>query len=184
MRKLPLLFALLMISLTACLSDENTWTKNEGWRKANNAWLDEQANKKNPDGTPYYTRIVAPWDYQAYILIRYINDTTLTENNLKPIYNSTVDVKYIGRIYTDEAFDSSYLSTSPADSVSRFGVNNVIGGWTLALTKMHIGDSCEIVIPYAQAYGNTSQGSLIKPYSNLRFNVRLVDIPAYEKPVP
>ena len=115
-------------------------------------------------------------------MIKYFNDKALTENNLSPLYTSTVDVKYIGRLYDDVAFDSSYTSTSPADSVTRFKLNNLIEGWVVGLTDMHIGDSCELIIPYEFAYGATGSSS-INPYSNLRFNLKLVDIPGYVIPV-
>ena len=57
----------------------------------------------------------------------------------------------------------------------------MIAGWKLAVQNMHVGDSVEVLIPYAQAYGTKSNG-VIKPYTALRFNLRLVDIPYYELP--
>jgi FKBP-type peptidyl-prolyl cis-trans isomerase FklB len=44
---------------------------------------------------------------------------------------------------------------------------------------MHVGDSVEVVIPYQLGYGTTITGS-IPPYSMLKFNMRLVDIPYYQ----
>ncbi|MDE7125880.1 MAG: FKBP-type peptidyl-prolyl cis-trans isomerase [Muribaculaceae bacterium] len=44
---------------------------------------------------------------------------------------------------------------------------------------MRVGDTAEVLIPYSMAYGMSGSGS-IPPYSNLRFNVRLVDIVNYE----
>ena len=46
---------------------------------------------------------------------------------------------------------------------------------------MYVGDSAEIICPYNMAYGESYVSSLIQPYSALRFNVRLVDVYAYEK---
>ena len=97
--------------------------------------------------------------------------------------NSTIDMKYHGRLITGEAFDSSYLRTQPRDSIFRTKLNNTINGWIIGVSQMHIGDSCTIVIPYLQGYGASGSGSGIKPYSNLIFDVKLVDIPGYEKPV-
>lgn len=184
MNKLPLLLlSILILGISACSVDNNdNWTKYEDWRNENNAWLDQQLSKKNADGTDYYTRITASWDNQSYVLIKYLNDTNETKNNLSPLYTSTVDVKYIGRTYDDVAFDSSYLKTSPADSVYRVKLSSVVGGWVIGITKMHVGDSCEIVIPYQSAYSSSGYGT-IKPYSNLKFNIRLVGIPGYEVPV-
>jgi FKBP-type peptidyl-prolyl cis-trans isomerase FklB len=44
---------------------------------------------------------------------------------------------------------------------------------------MRCGDTAEVVVPYGLAYGSQDRGT-IKPYSNLQFNIRLVDIPNYE----
>ena len=46
---------------------------------------------------------------------------------------------------------------------------------------MRCGDTAQVVLPYGVAYGSQNLGD-IPPYSNLRFNIRLVDIPYYEKP--
>ena len=95
------------------------------------------------------------------------------------MYTSTVDVKYIGHLYDGTAFDSSYINTYPADSIYRTTLSSVIEGWTIALTNMHVGDSCEVLIPYQHAYGSSEHGD-IKPYSALQFNIKLVYIPGYE----
>ena len=43
------------------------------------------------------------------------------------------------------------------------------------MERMHVGDTVEVLVPYAQGYGSSSQGK-IKPFSALRFNIKLVDI--------
>ncbi|MBR5728363.1 MAG: FKBP-type peptidyl-prolyl cis-trans isomerase, partial [Muribaculaceae bacterium] len=98
------------------------------------------------------------------------------------LYSSTVDLKYRGMLYDATPFDSSYLSTSPADSIVRLQVGNsgLIEGWSLGLMQMHVGDSCRIVIPYNLGYGSYEQGSVIKPFSMLVFDIKLQDIYAYE----
>lgn len=183
MKKIYLLIIpVIVFIVVSCKVESDTWEKYSGWRNDNITWLMEQELKKNSDGTPYYTKLVPSWDDQAYVLIKYFNDTMLTKDNLKPLYTSTVDVKYIGRLYNDEPFDSSYNNTTPADSIYRTKLTKVIGGWVIAMEHMHIGDSCEVLIPYPQAYGRDSRG-IIKPYSALRFNIKLVGIPGYEIPV-
>ncbi|MDE6074493.1 MAG: FKBP-type peptidyl-prolyl cis-trans isomerase, partial [Muribaculaceae bacterium] len=49
----------------------------------------------------------------------------------------------------------------------------------IALEKMHVGDSVEVIIPYQAGYGASSSGSIL-PYSTLRFGIKLVNIPYYE----
>ena len=122
MRKLPIIFILLLAAvIPSCKLDPVTdaWEYYKEWREGNQAWLEEQIAKKNDDGTPYYNKVTPEFDHNAYVLIRYLNDRSKTEGNLTPLTSSTVDVKYIGRTYDDVAFDSSYLRTSPADSIYR-----------------------------------------------------------------
>lgn len=87
-------------------------------------------------------------------------------------------VKYIGRFYNGTAFDSSYLQT---DSIFETKLSSVVSGWQIALQNMHVGDSCEVVIPYQSAYGSTGYSS-VPPYSNLVFHMKLKDIPDWETP--
>ncbi|MBQ7942024.1 MAG: FKBP-type peptidyl-prolyl cis-trans isomerase [Muribaculaceae bacterium] len=183
MKKLPFIFLLLTAlcyGFVSCVdSDEDTWNEYKEWRETNESWLAEKAQKKNTDGSDFYKKISPAWDRSSYVYIHYFNDTTLTRGNLSPMYTSTVDVKYIGRFYDGTAFDSSYLNTSPADSIFRTKLSGVISGWAIALNDMHVGDSCEVLIPYQWAYGSSKYGD-IKPYSALQFNIKLVDIPGYE----
>lgn len=174
---------ILAASFTSCNSgDSDTWEDYAQWRKINQEWMNEQADLLNEDGTPVYTRVVPSWNENAYVLMRWHNDTTLTRENLRPLYTSTVDVKYIGRFYNDEPFDSSYVNVEFGDSIFRTRCSAVIEGWTIALERTHVGDSVEVLIPYQQGYGATPMGtagtaSFIKPYSALKFDIKLVDIP-------
>lgn len=114
------------------------------------------------------------------MLIRYLNDRSKTEGNLSPLLTSTVDVKYIGRLYNGVPFDSSFRNVaSYGDSLMRTTPGSLIQGWTIALMNMRVGDSARIVIPYNLGYGSSNSG-VIKPYSTLVFDLKLVDIPYYE----
>lgn len=156
--------------------DKNTWDEYAEWREANEAFVDEQADLKDEAGNPVYTRVIPKWNSNAYVLMRWFNDTSKTSGNLTPLFTSTVDVKYYGRTYLDEPFDSSYTSTSPADSVVRLGLSGLVPGWPIAMERMHVGDSVEVIFPYAQGYGASSMGKIIKPYSALKFNIKLVNV--------
>lgn len=169
----------LVASFTACSDDdeETTWSKYAEWREANEAWLIEQAAREETPGKAYYERIVPAWNSGVYILMRRFSNHT---ENLSPISTSIVDVKYHGRTYDDVPFDSSYLRTEWGDSIFRTSVSNVVEGWRIALQYMHVGDSVEIVVPYNVGYNSTAYGD-IKPYSNLIFGIKLVDIYSYDK---
>lgn len=182
MKKLPfILFIVIAVSyvISSCsVNNEDTWTEYADWRNANNAWIEAKQAETTSTGELYYTKVVPSWNSQAYVLIHYFNDTTLTQNNLKPLYTSTCDLKYYGTMYEGTAFDSSYTSTSPADSIYRSYLPDEISGWAIALMNMHVGDSCEVIIPYDLAYGSYSSGS-VYPYSHLKFGIKLVDIPGF-----
>lgn len=156
--------------------DVNVWDKYADWREENTTWIEQQEALLDEAGNPVYTKVVPEWNRNGYVLMRWFNDRALTENNLVPLYTSTVDVKYYGRLYTDEPFDSSYTSISPADSVSRFQISKTIQGWAIALEQMHVGDSVEVIIPYELAYGASAPSDKILPYSALKFNIKLTNI--------
>ncbi len=178
MKRFPVYIISVVIALTAlsaCLKTDDD-DKYKDWRLENEQWYNTQ--KLN---TSYYTVVQPTWNTGVDILMHWYNDRSLTAGNLKPLYTSTVDVKYHGALYDGTAFDSSYLRTSPADSIFRLQVNsNVIEGWAVALTNMRVGDSCRVVIPYNLGYGSYSRGTVIKPYSMLVFDMKLQQIYTYE----
>ncbi len=166
-----------IFSLASCNLD----TKNENadlyedWFNRNQQWLAEQAELKDANGKPVYTVVKPKWNSNAYVLMRWFNDTTLNADNLRPLYTSTVDCKYYGRLYNDVPFDSSYANLTPADSIYRTRLTDVIPGWTIAFERMRVGDTVEVIVPFSQGYGAQESGS-IPAYSNLKFNIKLVDV--------
>ncbi len=184
MKRFPIYLLIISLSLAclcACSDDDNGINQSVyiSWAEKNSEWLAEMQQRTNPDGTPYYQTIVPAWNPGSFVLIHYFNDTRETEGNLSPLSTSTIDARYIGRYCNDVAFDSSTTQTKWGPGIYRVRLDAVIPGWTAAFETMHVGDTAEIIIPYAMAYGTSSTS--VPPYSNLRFNVRLVDIPYYEK---
>ena len=88
-----------------------------------------------------------------------------------PADTSRVKVHYEGRLINDTIFDSSYKREEP----TTFRCNQVIPGWTNALTHMPVGSKWEVYIPQDQAYGDRQAGE-IKPFSTLVFTIELIDI--------
>lgn len=88
-----------------------------------------------------------------------------------PADTSRVKVHYEGRLINDTIFDSSYKREEP----TTFRCNQVIAGWTNALTHMPVGSKWEVYIPQDQAYGDRQAGE-IKPFSTLVFTIELIDI--------
>ncbi|WP_443732966.1 FKBP-type peptidyl-prolyl cis-trans isomerase, partial [Xylanibacter rarus] len=89
-----------------------------------------------------------------------------------------VTVKYEGRLIDGTVFDSSYKR--PGET-AKFRPNQVIKGWTEALTMMPVGSKWELYIPQNLAYGDRKAGA-INPYSTLIFTVEMVSVEKAKKP--
>ena len=88
-----------------------------------------------------------------------------------PADTCKVKVNYKGTLIDGTEFDSSYKRNEP----STFRANQVIKGWTEALTMMPVGSKWELYIPQELAYGSRESGQ-IKPFSTLIFEVELLSI--------
>ena len=88
-----------------------------------------------------------------------------------PTAEQKVKVNYEGRLIDGTVFDSSYKRKQPAT----FACNQVIKGWTEALTMMPVGSKWEIYIPQDLGYGAREAGK-IPPFSTLIFTVELLEI--------
>mgnify|MGYP002623480521 CR=1 FL=1 len=89
-----------------------------------------------------------------------------------PTDSSRVKVDYEGRLIDGTVFDSSIQRGEPTEFVA----NQVIKGWTEALTMMPVGSEWEVYIPQELAYGERTAGPTIKPFSALIFKIKLIDI--------
>lgn len=90
--------------------------------------------------------------------------------DIPKVYNK-VSVNYEGKLLDGTVFDSSYERGKPTS----FTCNQVIKGWTEALTMMPVGSKWELYIPQELAYGSRDAGK-IKPFSALIFTVELLEI--------
>lgn len=88
-----------------------------------------------------------------------------------PKDTSMVKCNYEGRTIDGKVFDSSYKRKQPI----ALRANQVIKGWTEALTHMPVGSVWEVYIPQDKAYGEREQGG-IKPFSTLIFKIELLSI--------
>jgi len=97
-----------------------------------------------------------------------------------PQRTDKVLVNYEGRLVDGTVFDAS---NKHGDKPASFRADQVIRGWTEALTMMPVGSKWQLYIPYELAYGERNMGN-IKPFSALIFDVELVGIdkPQPEKP--
>lgn len=88
-----------------------------------------------------------------------------------PTDTSWVRVHYEGKTIDGKVFDSSYERKEPVT----LRANQVIPGWTEALTHMPVGSTWEVVIPQEQAYADRETPQ-IKPFSALIFKIELIGL--------
>ena len=130
--------------------------KTEAYKAENEAWLKQNATKPDVKTTP------------SGLQYKVITEGT----GEKPQATDRVTVKYEGKLIDGTVFDSSYKRNPQTTS---FACNQVIKGWTEALTMMPVGSKWELYIPQQLAYGERQAGN-IKPFSTLIFTVELVEI--------
>ena len=97
-----------------------------------------------------------------------------------PQLSDKVQVHYEGRLIDGTVFDAS---AKHGDKPAEFQPDQVIKGWTEALTMMPVGSKWQLYIPQELAYGERNMGN-IKPYSALIFDVELVGIVGAKKAEP
>ena len=97
----------------------------------------------------------------------------LTKGN-GPVAKATdkVKVKYQGRLIDGTVFDGT---EKHGGEPATFAPNQVIKGWTEALTMMPVGSKWQLYIPQELAYGSRDAGQ-IKPFSALIFDVEVLEI--------
>lgn len=86
---------------------------------------------------------------------------------------SHVSLRYRGTLIDGTEFDKS--ARDDKDEPTTFAANQVIPGFSAALTSMPVGSKWKVYIPQEQAYGSRQAGQ-IKPFSALIFEIELVGI--------
>ena len=98
-------------------------------------------------------------------------------NGAVPKADQIVEVEYEGKLIDGTVFDAS--KGQPV----KFPANQVIPGWTTALTHMPVGSEWIVYIPWNQAYGERESGP-IPPFSALEFKIKLVSVADADKKAP
>ncbi len=89
---------------------------------------------------------------------------------LQPNRGSVIVAHYTGRTINGKKFDSS---RGGAPLAAR--LRELIPGWSIALTQMHVGDKWEVYIPAEMGYGRFSQPG-IPGGSTLIFEIELLGV--------
>lgn len=128
----------------------------DAYKKENVDWLAENAKKEGV--------VTLPSGLQYKVLTAGTGEVATKDDN--------VTVRYEGKTIDGNVFESSYKRNP---DTSTFRPDQVIKGWTEALTSMPAGSTWMLYIPQELAYGSRAAGQ-IKPYSTLIFKVELVKI--------
>lgn len=182
LRRLPMMLAplLLGVAATSCLDDDDENDNNTQWRLKNETYVQHLRDSITPSGEQYFTYYAPVWSPKQYVLIHWHTRPDGWEKMLRPLDNSTVDIKYCGKTCEGTVFDSSYTNKTPADSIFRTQPSKLVVGFHAALTQMVPGDSVTIVIPADSGYGSLKTANVL-PYSSLTFDVKFKSIVNYDK---
>lgn len=99
-------------------------------------------------------------------------------NGEKPEVGKAVTMHYTGRLLDGTVFDSSVERNDPFQFI--LGVGQVIPGWDEGVQLMSKGEKGVLYIPYYLGYGERQAGDKIVPFSDLVFEVELIDFETFE----
>ncbi len=85
-----------------------------------------------------------------------------------------ITAHYTGWLEDGTEFDSSHNRGKPFQCV--IGTGRVIKGWDQGIIGMKVGGKRKLFVPAHLAYGERQIGPIIKPNSNLVFEIELLDV--------
>jgi len=92
----------------------------------------------------------------------------------KPTKDDTVEVKYKGTFTDGKVFDST--DDKGPEPTRKFGVGEVIPGWTEGLQLIGKGGKIKLYVPAKLAYGDRGSPPVIPPAATLVFETEIVGI--------
>lgn len=102
-----------------------------------------------------------------------IEDIVLGEGKAA-VKGALITTHYSGCLEDGTQFDSSYDKGRPFQCV--IGSGRVIKGWDQGLIGMKVGGKRKLSVPAHLAYGERQVGPIIKPNSNLVFDIELLEV--------
>ena len=90
------------------------------------------------------------------------------------VKGALITAHYTGWLEDGTQFDSSHDRGKPFQCV--IGSGRVIKGWDQGLIGMKVGGKRKLQVPASLAYGERQVGPLIKPNSNLVFEIELLEV--------
>jgi FKBP-type peptidyl-prolyl cis-trans isomerase FklB len=141
----------------------NTYAQTVNSKKATGAKLAGQKFLAENAKKPGIISMPGGWQYQVI---------KNSDNKERPLATDKVKVHYHGTLIDGTVFDSSVDRGEPIS----FGLNQVIKGWTLAVTQMKVGSKWKVFLPSDLAYGDNAAGEKIVGGSTLIFEIELIEI--------
>lgn len=102
-----------------------------------------------------------------------IEDVVVGEGK-EAVKGALITAHYRGTLDDGTVFDSSYDKGQPFQCV--IGTGRVIKGWDQGIPGMKVGGKRTLFVPAPLAYGERQIGALIKPNSNLHFEIELLEV--------
>lgn len=196
MKKLIYILPLLAI-LFSCKNKEEE-SEYKDWGARNQAYVDSIANlaKNGADGWQRHLSYTLtqgyadenPNDNNAYAYVQMLKSGSGT---YRPKTNDTVYVHMIGKTIPQESYSTGRVFTQTYSGTidletnvpRKFRVNdnsNSNIGLSTAIMHMHVGDSCNIIVPYPIGYGTAGNSSLgVRESSTLIYTLKLMDVRRY-----
>lgn len=90
------------------------------------------------------------------------------------VKGALITAHYTGWLKDGTKFDSSHDRGKPFQCV--IGTGRVIKGWDQGMMGMQVGGKRRLEVPAHLAYGERQMGPLIKPNSDLVFEIELLEV--------
>lgn len=90
------------------------------------------------------------------------------------VKGALITAHYTGWLTDGTKFDSSHDRGQPFQCV--IGVRRVIAGWDQGMMGMRVGGKRKLFVPAHLAYGERQVGNLIRPNSDLVFEIELLEV--------
>ena len=91
----------------------------------------------------------------------------------EPQQGDFVKIRYVGKLLSGKVFDESPKNEPFA---YRFGTQQVIEGWDIAIKRLRVGAKVTIYVPAKLAYGTMGIGTSVPPNTPLMYDIEMVDI--------
>ena len=95
------------------------------------------------------------------------------------VKGALITAHYRGCLEDGTQFDSSYDKGRVFETV--IGTGRVIKGWDQGIIGMKVGGKRKLFVPAHLAYGERQVGPIIKPNSNLVFEIELLEVRTREE---